>query len=827
MRSRALALLLAAVALESCRHEPARPSLPPTATRERAELLDGWRFFASDELAGAEAPGFDDASWQAVTLPHTWARDDPRTRKAAWYRRHFRIDDTSRPAYLYFEGASAIADVFVNGTHLGQHRGAFTRFVFDATPSIHAGDNVVAVRVNNDRGDTADCLPAGGERQLYFVWGGLHRKAWLIRTPALHIDPTDLASPGIYVTPKNVTAEAATLEVRVLARNSRPTAARFEVRARLVDAQGSQSLELHERCELAPGAPGDVNLSGTVARPHLWSPGDPHLYSLRAELLEAGQVVDSVTQRIGFRDFRFEGDGFSLNGARILLRGVNKHQMSERGLSAVSDDAIRQDFELMHELGVNAVRLAHYPHSDLAYSLADEQGILVIAENGHSNPGKGDTTGDVITREMVRQNYNHPSIVAWSVGNEAAYKRVFGYARIVREEDPVRVITYASNTGVLRKKQDDLAFVAQNVYRGWYRGQPWDFEAKAREIRFVSESGGGSVVSTHTDYLDARHEVDRFEPEEYRQILAEVHDQVVFRDHPQEIPLYLNWVLRDFPIDKYKGTLNTKGLVTAGGLPKDAFYLYRSFLKPDEPLVHVTSKTYFLRRGDPHNGVKAYSNAKTLALAVNGENRGERANGAYSHANGRAVANVFYWRTRLRPGRNELVVSDGAGHSDQSVVYLAPGGSALEPPEGALVRRLRSSNPKNPAFFIDAAVQEQWPFYYELDGTADNTFDRLPDELAGSGWIATRRLSKPENRTELSFEAAKDARVLVMRSDAPAPKAWLAAGFRESDIRGEWRDDSLRLVPFRVFSRAAKAGERIVVAGETRDYVVLVRQAGQ
>jgi beta-galactosidase len=825
MRTRALAVVAAAVALSACRRQATPVAAPPPAAlRERVELSDGWRFFASDDLAGVEAPGFDDSKWTPVTLPHTWAKDDPRTHKAAWYRRHFALGDGDREKriYLSFEGAATIADVFLNGEHLGQHRGAYTRFVFDATPDAHAGDNVVAVRVNNDPQDTADCLPSGSERQLYFVWGGLHRKVSLLKAPALHVDPGDLAGPGVYATPRNVTAAGAELDVRVLARNARQVGARFEVRARLVDAQGREAVSRNQPARLDAGGKGDVKLTAHLDAPHLWSPGDPYLYTLEASLREGGRVVDAVTQRVGFRDFRFDGKGFSLNGAPILLRGVGKHEIRERSLSAVSDDEIREDFDLLHELGVNAVRLAHYPHSELAYALADQKGLLVIAENGHSNPGRSGDTGDTITREMIRQNYNHASIVAWSVGNEAAYKRVFGYARIAREEDAQRVILYSSNTGVLRKKGDDLSLVAQNTYRGWYRGQPWDFEERALAIRFVTEAGGGSLVSTHTDYLDARHEVDRFEPEEYRQLLAEAQDQVVFRDHAQAIPLYFTWILRDFPIDKYKGAWNTKGLLTAGGLRKDAFALYRAFLKPDEAIVHVTSKSFFLRRGDEHNGVKVYSNRKALTLAVNGEARGARRNGEYEHRNGRGVANVFYWRTPLKPGRNEIAVSDGEGHGDRAIVYSAPGGVAIPEAAGALVRSLRSSNANNRAYFIDAPVQEQWPFYYDLDGTADNSFDRLPEPLRGAAWIATRRLSRPENRTELSFELARDARVLVVRSDGPAPHALLAAGFRETDVRGEWRDDALRLVPFGVWSRDARAGERIAVPPEARDYVVLL-----
>lgn len=818
--------LLAFLVLAAC----ASPSAPPTvseSTREEVPLLDGWRFQAGDAFSGPEAPGLDDRAWARVVVPHTWAKDDPRTHRAAWYRRRFRVADPDRAGriYLDFEGVAAIADVYVNGAHLGQHRGAYTRFVLDATSQVRPGDNLLAVRVSNDPADTADCLPSGASRrQLYHVWGGITRGVRLLKTAALHVDPTDHASSGLYLTPRNVTAEGADLEARVLVRNAGRDAARFEVEARLLDPDAREVLRLTGRDDAPSGARRTVALSGRVARPRLWAPGSPSLYRLEVALKAGRRVVDRTEERVGFRDFRFVDGGFVLNGRPILLRGVSKHQISERNLSAVGDDEIRADFELLGELGVNTVRLAHYPHSELAYRLADEKGILVIAENGHTTPVRSKSTGDTITREMVRQNYNHPSIVAWSVGNESAYLGVYRYAAQVRREDPLRAITYASNTGEMRLPGDDFTFIAHNRYPGWYKGAPWDFEFKAYEMRFLTEAGGGAVVSTHTDYAAARHVVDAFEPEEYRQRIAEVHGQVSFGPNAAKLPLYLTWVLRDFPIDKYKGALNTKGLVTGGGLRKDAFHLYRAFLRPDTPVVHVTSQTYFLRRGDASNGVKVYSNRPALTLFVNGEDRGLRRNGEYEAAPRRRVRNVFYWPTPLRPGRNEIVARDASGLEDRAVVYFAPRGVPWPEEQDAPIRGLRSSNPSSPAYFVDMPIREQWPFHYELDSTADNTFDRLPVELQGASWIATQRLSKPERRTELSFEAAAPLRVLVMRTAGGESAALQAAGFAALPARGEWRDDSLRLVPFEAWSREAAPGDRLRIPAETRDYVVLVKR---
>jgi beta-galactosidase len=794
-------------------------------SRQQVPLAEGWRFRGDDTTAGPEAAGFDDGGWVQVPVPHTWG---PRQLRGGWYRRRLTVsaDELKGRVYLHFEGAAIVADAWANGVHLGQHRGAFTRFVFDLTPHLRAGENVIAVRVNNRLQDTADCLPSGAGKQLYRIYGGLYRKVWLVKTPAVHVDPTDHAASGVFVSARDVSARSAALDVRVRVRNAGAELSRVSVRVRVCDREQREAAVLEAPLELAGGSAAEARLSGRLDAPRLWSPSDPHLYTLRAEVLAGGRVVDLVRERTGVREFRFRDGGFLLNGQPVLLRGVGKHQETEKRLSAVTDDELREDFANLVDLGVNTVRLAHYPHAPLAYDLADEKGLLVWAENGHSNPYKGGATADLITREMVRQNFNHPSIVIWSAGNETGFLRVNRYAGIIKAEDATRVVAYASNTGTRGKQRyPNLDLIAQNTYRGWYRGGPWEFEQKALEMRYVSESGGGAVVSNHTDHSALRHVVDEFEPEEYRQLLAEVHFQTVFRDHAPEVPMYLVWILRDFGIDKYKGW-NTKGLLTAANFRKDAFYLYQSFLRPRHPVVHIASKTYFLRRGRADNGIKAYSNRPSLRLTLNGADRGVKRNGEHRHGNGRVIENVFYWPAPLRPGRNEVAVADESGHSDTAAIHYAPAGSASGSDPASVVRDLRSSNPRSPAWFIDQPVREQWPFYWETDGTADNTFDVLPKELAGAGWIATRRLSKPDARTALSFKIARPAEVFVMITHGRAsPAGVLRAGFADTDVKGPWRDNDMRLVRYALYRRPAAAGERVTVPAMTADYVVMVRPA--
>jgi beta-galactosidase len=819
--------LLALAAAPFCGRAPAPsaspPGSPPSPARQRTLLSGPWRFHLGPDLSGAEASTFDDRAWATVQVPHTWGRD---WHSSAWYRLRLPLGPrrADRRAYLVFEGVAVFADVYVNGHHLGQHRGAFTRFVFDATDHLVEGDNVVAVRANNDGMSTADSLPSGTGKQLYHQYGGIYRKAWLMETDVVHVDPLDHASSGVYVTPTNVGADGADLSIRTLVRNGSPAARRVVVRNRVRDGTGAERGTLEGAIDLGPGARGELVRATKVQRPRPWSTTDPHLYTVVTDILVDGRATDQVTERFGLRSFAWDGKGFTLNGAPILLRGVGKHQETEARLSAVTDDDLRQEWALLDDLGANFVRLAHYPHAKLEYDLADEQGVLVWAENGHSNERKVEETGDRITREMVLQNYNHPSIVMWSVGNETGYLRVNRYAAVVKATDPHRIVAYASNTGPKGKRfYPDLDLIAQNTYRGWYRGHPWEFEKFALSMRLISESGAGAVITNHTGYARPHHVIDEFEPEEYRQIIGEVHGQVVFRDHPEEIPMYAIWNFRDFGTEKYKEVRNTKGLLTYAGFKKDVWYLVRSFLRPDTPLVHLASKTYFLRQGPAGDGIKAYSNAPALTLTVNGMDQGTRRNGEHRHGNGRAVANTFFWKAPLRPGRNEVRVRDGAGHEDTAVIYHAePRANAAG--ETGPVRELRSSNPKSPAWFIDQPAQDQWPFYYEFDASADNSFDALPEAVRGAGWIATRRLSKPEARTDLSFAVAAPATVYVMGSESPVLEKTLAgAGFRDTGTRAVWRDNALRLVPCRLYARPAGAGERIAVPGVTTDYVVLVK----
>lgn len=836
---------------------PAVTSADAAPAREKIALDGPWRFAGEPRGSRIEKPDFDDRVWQAVTIPHTWgSKTDVRTHRAAWYRTHFTLGeaDRGREIFLSFEGAATVADVYLNGVRLGQHRGAFTRFLFDGTGAAafggdKQGDNVLAVKCDTDPKDTSDCLPAGNGYQLYHVYGGLYRRVWLLKTAPVHVDPTDYASSGVYLTPQVVSTEDAALVIKTLVRNDGAAPVTVTVAGTVRDADGQTVATTEETLTLGPKSGGSSARRAHVARPRLWSPADPYLYQVTAETRVDGRATDSVTERTGFRFFQMTPTGFFLNGARTDLRGVAKHQETEEHASAVTEDDLRRDWDDLHELGVNFVRLAHYPHAGLEYDLADEKGIVVWAENGHSQPAAPTDTGDRITREMVRQNYNHPSICFWSVGNEAIRKAsdvttLEHYAHTVRAQDPTRLITYASNTTF--HADPALDFVAVNRYLGWYGGAIAAFDAHAAFYHWISETGAGGVVSTHTTSPVPTHRVNVYEPEEYQQEVAEARCQTVFRTLAGRVPLFTWWTFRDFGDPRYKG-VNAKGLETYAGFHKDVFSLFQSFLKPDTPVVRLCGKPWFLRRTDSvfdTLGVKAYGNVPALTLTVNGKPVGTAQNGDYVLANGTRADNVFFWSSCLRPGRNEVTLDDGAGHTDGAVVY-AEGGE-----EAGLVRHLTSSNLDNPAYFIGEPVQAEWPVYDDFDGTADNTFHVLPPILQGAQWITMGRPSKPENRTTLDFGIAPDAGAVdvfllwtppsaedrtktpparASRTKAPAQAVFppipadFLVGFSDTGVRGTWRDNALNLVPYVLYRRTVSGGDAVRIPGATLSYVVLVK----
>ena len=827
--------------------------------------LEKWQFWEEPGNAGPLREPPKDAKWTTVSVPHVFRQSGVADDSAGWYRTGLNMSggDADRQFWLILEGAASVKDVYVNGRFIGQHKGAFSKASFDLTPALREGSNVVDVRVGNRDEEAKGCL---SRSFLYYVNGGMFRKASMLKTGAVYIAP-DRGSTGLYLTPVNIKTSSAEMEMEASVRNASGVAVDARVDFSIKDPSGLECGKVFDSRSIQPGDVVSFNAKQKLEAPKRWDLGSPNLYSVTATVSVSGRPTDMLTEKTGIRTIRWKEGRFYLNDREVQFRGVCKHAQDEYSWNAISDEELRGEWDDMTEMGLNAVRLAHYPHSALEYEIADERGIAVWAENGFAGQSWGKSApservatpdGDRLTIEMVRQNWNHPSILFWSAGNEAIINVVSHYASLIRKEDSTRLTSYAANNGANEPHPINCDFVAENTYDGWYSGAYTDFGDMPRNA-VISETGAGNWATHHVPYGAADWVVDKFEPEEYAGMFTEYRLQTIFKNDVQRRPMFFWWAYRDFYNLKFKNNRNTKGLRTLAGARKDTWYLFQAFMNAKTPVVHLVGRQHFLRSFAADNGIKAYSNSRELELIVNGESKGFLINGAYRIPDsqfkekdgsvrvigGITVDNVFFWKVALAPGKNTIQVKDRAGNSDSIVIYQSgssPGGGG----DSAVVQNLQSSNPANAATFIDRPVEAQGAFYACVDGSSDNTFDQIPEELSGSRWIATKRLSAPENKTDLSFSISEKAApgvdvfvlfstgsypVVTLKGDEPnvtkaaeaMRKQLSESGFRQVPCNCIWRDHDAKRTFGELWKLTAKPGSQISIPGLTLDYVVLVK----
>ena len=679
-----------------------------------APLQTGWRFTQGAGLSGVEAPAFDDARWGSVDVPHTWNRiGNEGTQRSSlsnnvqgigWYRLHFKPPRVAAGGryFLQFDAVGAVADVWLNGRYLGKHAGAFSRFRFDVSSSINtSGDNVLVVKADNSQpqpgASTQDVIPLSGD---FFIFGGIYRRVSLIVARPVHVDLLDFGGPGLYARTLDINAAGATVQLSGRIANDLKNPRRIAVEFAIEDAGGSIVASRILKTTAAPGSMA-MQTQLHVEHPRLWEGlKSPYLYRSAIVIRsDDGTILDRVSQPLGFRTARFDSDrGFFLNGQHLFLKGASMHQDRPVKGWAISDADQRQDFDLLQDLGANAVRLAHYQHDEYSYELADARGIVVWAEiplvnkvSFDGSPANAALTANARQQltELVRQNYNHPSIVVWSLGNEIdlTATQIKGPSRpttlvrslneLAKREDPSRATTLADccESGILPhvaaqtpgETREPIVGIADTVgynrYFGWYTGQFSDFGAMLDEAHAhhtslpisVSEYGAGAALTQHTDDAEGGpiNPHGRPHPEEYQNWY---HENSWAMLKPRE---YLwgafIWNLFDFSSDsRQEGDLtdiNEKGLVSYDRLTrKDAYYFYRANWST-QPTLHLVGRRY-VDRAYAVTDVKAYSNAERAQLVLNGKEIG-----LAPCSNG-----ICSWHSvGLSEGANELTVTAQIG----------------------------------------------------------------------------------------------------------------------------------------------------------------------
>lgn len=754
------AILAATIAISCAGH--VRAKTPPAVSqvegsRQVIDLSKGWRFQFGETGEAPAQPGFDDSGWTAVSVPHTWnrvgsygdvrAKDTDNRQGFGWYRLTFRAPllNGGKRAYLDFGAVSKVADVWVNGVHMGQHRGAFARFRYDVTGVLKPGQpNLVVVRADNAKpvagSATGETIPLAGD---FFVFGGIYRPASLVISGQVGIDLLDYGGPGVYAHASAVSADRA--DVKVLVRLRDFAGARHVALTTTIRDATGKAVAHTTRSVVLPTGASEAQQQLTVTKPHLWNgTADPYLYSLTAQVFDHGRLVDRVTQPLGLRTVHIDpNDGFVLNGRSLKLHGVSRHQDRPGEGWALTPADAAQDMALIREIGANTIRMAHYQHAEEWVDQADKAGMAVWAEvpyvttpslvGGQGSPELW-ANAEQQLKEMIRQQQNHPSIVLWSVGNEVDAARGFGIGgkepatplallkhlnAVAHAEDPSRATTFADcceELGMVKTAGEALAGTADvigyNRYYGWYYPQPLNagadlaaqmdhFHTKHPALPIsISEYGGGGAITQHSDniatgYLNF---TGRPQPEEFESF---VHEQNWPTIAARKF-IFASWVwnMFDFASDlREEGDsfdLNTKGLVTYDRkVKKDAFYYYRAQWS-DQPVLWLTGKRY-VDRAYPVMDVKAYSNADKATLRVNGVALGEVA----------CPGGICVWpRIALAPGANRATVTAsiaGKPVSDETVwngpdpaqgIRLDAGalaGRVLSRPDGA-TRRFGSDN---------------------------------------------------------------------------------------------------------------------------------------
>jgi hypothetical protein len=772
MKDRLLRCLLALWCLVFCTASVAADA----QERVRESFNAGWRFHLGD-VDGAQKAGFDDADWERVGLPHSFSI--PYFQSPAfhvgdgWYRKALEIDPRRARGrtFLEFEGAFQEAEVFVNGVPFARHRGGYTGFPVDITTALRPGRNLLAVRVNNKWDPTL--APRAGE---HVFSGGLYRDVWLVQTDDVHVPWT-----GTFVTTPELSAAGGRVAVRTEVRNDGGRDEAVDVLTEVFDAQGRQVATL-PRVTLRVPAGQTVTAqqrSGRIQHPALWSPETPVLYRASTRLVVSGRTRDRFDTEFGFRWCSWTADqGFFLNGRHRYFRGANVHQDQAGWGDAVTNGAIERDVGLMKEAGFDFIRGSHYPHDPHFSESTDRLGLLFLSEapfwgtayfnndwSSSAYPTEPahraafDASVKQQLAEMIRIHRNHPSIVAWSMGNEVFFtaQQTLPEARrllkemvdLTHELDPTRA---AVASGVQRGELDHLGDIAG------YNGDGAVLFANPGVPNFVAEYGS-TIADRPGSYGPGWGDLERTpgavpgKPETWRPAWRSGEAIWAGFDHGSIAG-------RQF---------GSMGIVDYSRLPKRAWYWYRSAYRgiapPEWPkpgraaALRLSASAPVIRRADGTDDVQ-------VVVAV-------------VDADGRTLSNTPPVRLQIEAGPGELPTGRRIDFAPDTDIPIRDGQAAIAMRSWqAGISRLRATSPGLQDATLEIRTLEGPPFQPGVTPlAADRPYRPLKPAVA-----VQEQVFGTDNPTDASSSAPGRSARLVNDGDdatcwAPAPgdaDAWVS-----------------------------------------------------
>lgn len=599
---------------------------------------------------------------ESVTLPHTWNAVDGMNGKGGYlrttgvYSRTFTKPEQPLPGgrvYVEVLAASLRATVLVNGTVATTHEGGYSAFRADITDLCEDGKNTLTIEVSNE--DTPSMYPASADFTFY---GGLYRGVNLISVPENHFDLDYYGGPGIRVTPKPTEDGGAEFAVRSFVTNPDE---HLTVLYSITDPSGREVASAVRPAD-------STSVSMYVPDARLWSMDTPDLYTVTARLQRNNETCDEVCVRAGVRSFKVTPDsGFSINGVQTPLRGVSRHQDRLYKGSALTAEDHYQDARMIKELGANTIRLAHYQHSQDFYDACDELGFAVWAEIPFISVFKPGEAAHAHCRrelkELIAQNYNHPSIMFWGISNEILIGGIsqelidalHDLQNLCKKLDSTRLTTIAhlSGTPTTGPMHHITDLESYNHYFGWYGGKiedngPWldRFHRENPDICLgLSEYGCEGILNWHSSTPQCRDYTEEY------QCLYHEYMAKALEDRPWIWASHV-WNMFDFGCAaRNEGGVagrNNKGLVTIDRKTrKDSFYIYQAYWSK-APMVHIAGRRYAQRAGETTE-IKVYSNQDSVTLFLNGKPAGTQ-----------NAHRVFRFRVALDKGFNTILAVAGS-----------------------------------------------------------------------------------------------------------------------------------------------------------------------
>jgi beta-galactosidase len=635
--------------------------------RISSTINSNWFFFKGDTAAKTA-----ENNWVQVSIPHTWnvkdvMDDEPGYyRGDGWYKKTIYIPANwkEKDIYLFCEGANQVTEVIVNGKFVGKHTGGYSAFSFPISSYLnYAGEgnqaNELLIKVNNNHDEDITPLLAD-----FTFFGGIYRDVYLRAMNKTHFDADNYASSGVFITTPVVTNTSATVNVKGAFVNGSNSTTNLEVSHKIYDANGKLFMEQKSSFKANPGQKLDfLQEIKNVKGQHLWSIDDPYLYRLVSTITDAAtnQKLDEVSNSLGFRWYTFDPDkGFFLNGKPVKLIGASRHQ-DYKGLGNALPDAMHlHDVELLKRMGGNFLRIAHYPQDPTVLEACDRLGILASVEtpiiSRITETEEFSNNVKQMQLEMIRQNYNYPSIVMWTYMNEVLlipryergsdkqenyFKSVAKLAKeiedLTRKEDPYRYTMIPNHGAWELYNRVGLTkipkLVGWNLYLGWYDGTLEDF-GKFLDRHHKELPDKPLLVTEYGSDADSRlHSFNpvRFDKTiEYTTKLHQVYLKEML-DRPF-VAAGIIWNLAEFNSEQRAETtphINAKGILTWDRKPKDAYRFYQANLL-NTPYIQIGSKEWTVRTGFATSDkalvcrqpVTVFSNQKKVTLKVNGKEVG-------------------------------------------------------------------------------------------------------------------------------------------------------------------------------------------------------------